>query len=52
MSAPAPASRQEGSRPWHALPLVDVARELGSDLVRGLSAEEATRRLAAHGLRR
>jgi Ca2+-transporting ATPase len=49
MSAPAPASRQEGSRPWHALPLVDVARELGSDLVRGLSAEEATRRLAAHG---
>jgi len=49
MSVPAPASRQEGSRPWHALPLADVASLLGSDVARGLSAEEAARRLAVHG---
>jgi Ca2+-transporting ATPase len=49
MSAPASASRQAGSRPWHALPLADVVSLLGSDVGRGLSAEEAARRLAVHG---
>ncbi|MFM8986807.1 MAG: cation-transporting P-type ATPase, partial [Planctomycetia bacterium] len=35
--------------PWHAFDVADVARRLGSDPDRGLTAAEAGRRLAAHG---
>jgi Ca2+-transporting ATPase len=34
---------------WHSLAAADVAARLGTDSVRGLSAGEAARRLAAHG---
>ena len=34
---------------WHALPIDEVVVGLGTDVTRGLSAEEAARRLAAYG---
>lgn len=34
---------------WHAIPIDEVAAGLGTDLTRGLSADEAARRLAAYG---
>ncbi len=42
MSAPAP-------QPWHVMPVAEVAAALGTDPDRGLSEEEAARRLAEHG---
>lgn len=40
---------QEGIR-WHALSCEDVAATLGTDIVQGLSKEEAEKRLAQYGL--
>ena len=34
---------------WHSLPLQDVAKELGTDLERGLTASEAALRLEQYG---
>ena len=34
---------------WHTLPLDDVVQRLATDSLRGLSAEEAVRRLVADG---
>jgi P-type Ca2+ transporter type 2C len=42
-----PATAEE--RKWYALPRDEVARELGVDASRGLSAEEAAKRLEQHG---
>lgn len=37
------------AKDWHARAPEEVARELGSDVARGLSAADAARRLAEHG---
>lgn len=36
-------------QPWHVMPVAEVAAALGTDPDRGLSEEEAARRLAEHG---
>ena len=35
--------------PWHRLPIAEVARELASDLEKGLGSAEARQRLQGHG---
>jgi Ca2+-transporting ATPase len=47
---PADVSPPDGPRrPWHALTTADAITEVGGDPDRGLTSEEASRRLAAHG---
>jgi P-type Ca2+ transporter type 2C len=48
-SAPTTEQVPVGERPWYVLPSSDVARSLGVDPDRGLSAEEATARLERYG---
>ncbi len=50
-TTPAPTSdRPTGTDPaWHALPVAEVVRRLGTDHDRGLDREEATRRRKEHG---
>lgn len=43
------AERNGASIVWHALPVETVLRHAGSDGGRGLSLEEATRRVARYG---
>lgn len=45
---PSPSPEKAGEAPWHALPHEDVAAQLQAP-ASGLAAEEARRRLAAHG---
>ena len=43
------ARSRETAEPWHTLAVADVARRLGTDVTRGLSATEVSRRYAEHG---
>jgi Ca2+-transporting ATPase len=43
------ARRVAEASPWHAMPVDSVLARLGTDAERGLSAEEARRRLQAYG---
>ena len=47
--APTTEQAPVGERPWYVLPSSDVARSLGVDPGRGLSAEEAAARLERYG---
>jgi len=48
-AAPRTVQAPAGERPWYVLPGPDVARSLGVQAARGLSAEEAAARLERHG---
>lgn len=49
MAVAASASDPQPTRPWHALPVAEVARLLDTDPARGLAAMVAARRLATAG---
>ena len=46
---PEPSPAPGAARPWHAIDAADAVRALATDPVAGLAADEAARRLAAHG---
>ena len=43
------ARLRDTAEPWHTLAVADVARRLGTDVTRGLSVAEVSRRYAKHG---